>query len=75
MAIAIPDNATILASTPTLRMIINVDSTANGSMLAITTEARKLRISTIITMIQISTSSVRADSNVPIVSLINPVRS
>ena len=75
MAIAIPDKATMLASTPTFRMIIKVDNTANGSMLAIMKEARRLKIRTIITMIQIKTSSVRADSNVPIVSLINPVRS
>ena len=75
MAMAIPDRATMFASIPVYRININVASTAMGSMLAITTDARRLSTSTIITMIQISISCERLDSSVPIVSLISPVRS
>ena len=56
MAIAIPDNATILASTPVSFIIMNVISTATGSNPEIITEALRLNINTIITIILISTS-------------------
>ena len=56
-------------------MMMKVDNTAIGSMLAITTDTRRLRTSTMITMIQISISWDKDVSSVPIVSLIKPVRS
>ncbi len=75
MAMAIPDRATMFASTPHSFITMNVQSTASGSMVAMTTEARRLstRIST--TMIQMSTSWVSELSSVPIVSLMSWVRS
>ena len=56
-------------------MMMNVASTAIGSMLAITIEALRLSTSTMMTITQINISWERAVSNVPIVSLISPVRS
>ena len=75
MAIAIPDSATIFASIPVYRISINVANTAIGSILAITTDARKLSTNTMMTIIQINISCERLVSNVPMVSFINPVRS
>ena len=75
MAMAMPERATILASTPTIFITMKVQMTAKGSVAAMTAEARRFitRIST--TMIQISTSWVRASSKVPMVSRISWVRS
>ena len=75
MAMAIPERATILASTPTIFMTMKVLMTANGSIPAMTTEARRLRTSISTTMIQISTSWVNASSRVPMVSRMSWVRS
>ena len=75
MAMAIPDNATILASTPKKCIKIKVISTPNGNNPATITEARRFNTNTIITMILIRISCERADSRVPMVSFINPVRS
>ena len=75
MAIAIPLSATILASIPKSFMMINVVNTAKGSMVAITKEARRLSTRIRTTMIQMRISCISELSSVPIVSLINLVRS
>ena len=75
MAMAIPDSATMLASTPVSFMMMKEASTASGSMVAMTTEARRLSTRMSTTMIQMSTSSVSELSNVPMVSLMSWVRS
>ena len=75
MAMAMPDRATMLASTPTIFITMNVQITASGNMPAITAEARRLTTSISTTMIQISTSWVSASSSVPMVSRISCVRS
>ena len=75
IAIAIPDKATILASTPIYFMMMKVANTPMGRILDIIIEARRLTIKTITTMIQIKISCDNAVSSVPIVSLINPERS
>ncbi len=75
IAMAIPERATILASTPKSFMEINTISTATGSNPEISTEARRLNTITIITRTVISISSVRASLRVPSVSWISSVRS
>ena len=75
MAIAIPDSATMFASTPVYRMMINAAKTAIGNKLEIIAEARRLNTKTITTIIQINISCVNAVSSVPTVSLIKPERS
>ncbi len=70
IAIAMPDSATTFASTPTSFIKTNVQSTVSGSMAAITTDARKFSTKMSTTIMQMSTSSVRELSSVPIVSLI-----
>ena len=75
MAMAMPDKATILASTPNCRMVIKVINTPMGNKLEIRKEARRFNTRTITTRILISSSNVMASSRVPRVSLIRPVRS
>ena len=71
MAMAIPDKATIFASTPQSFITMNVQSTARGSIVAMTTEARRLSTRMSTTMIQMRTSWVSELSKVPIVSLMS----
>ncbi len=75
MAIAIPERATILASTPNWRIVIKVISTPIGNKLDIKKEALKLNTKTMTTNILISNSNEMASSRVPRVSFIKPVRS
>ena len=72
---AIPDKATILASTPNLRILIKVISTPIGSKLEIKTDARRLKTSINTTKILINISNVKASCKVPKVSLIKLVLS
>ncbi len=75
IAMAIPERATMLASTPNWRITIKVISTPTGSRLEIMIEARMFITSTNTTRILMSISCSRANSRVPRVSLISPVRS
>ena len=75
MAMAIPERATILASTPNCRMVIKVISTPMGNRLEINRDARKLSTRMITTIMLMRISCESADSSVPRVSLMRPVRS
>ena len=68
IAIAIPDNATIFASTPKSFIAINTIKTATGNRPEINTEARKLNTIIIITKMVINISNVKASLSVPKVS-------
>ena len=68
IAIAIPDNATIFASTPKSFIAINTIRTATGNSPEISTEARRLNTIIIITKMVINISSVKASLSVPNVS-------
>jgi len=68
MAMAIPDNATILASMPTYRIMMKAASTPTGSILEMTIDALRFRMRTMTTMMAISVSWVSAVSSVPMVS-------
>ena len=68
IAIAIPDSATILASTPKTFIAIKQISIARGSSALINTELLRCNTRTITTIIVTSISSVRAVLNVPNVS-------
>ncbi len=68
MAIAIPDKATMLASTPKLRITMKVISTPMGSKLDIRNEALRFITRIITTIILMRISSDRASSSVPRVS-------
>jgi hypothetical protein len=71
MAIAIPERATILASTLNSFMLINTIKTATGNNPEISIEALKLNTIIIITNMVISISRVSASFKVPIVSFIS----
>ncbi len=75
MAMAIPERATILASTPKSFMLIKTISTATGSNPDIRMEARRLNTITTITRMVTKISRVRASLRVPRVSWISSVRS
>ena len=75
MAMAMPDRATMLASTPATFITMNVAITAKGSMAEMTADALRLSTRTSTTMMQMSTSWVRASSSVPMVSRMSCVRS
>ena len=68
IAMAIPDKATILASTLKSFMAINTMSTATGSSPEIKMEARRLNTMMIITKMVIKISKVSASFKVPKVS-------
>ena len=68
MAIAIPESATIFASTLKIFIAINTNKTATGSRPDIKIEARRLKTIIIITKIVIKISNVKASFNVPKVS-------
>ena len=68
MAIAIPDSATILASTPKYRMAIKTIKTARGNRLVISKDALTLNTIMITTKMVINISSDKASSSVPKVS-------
>ena len=68
MAIAMPDSATIFASTPKVFIAIKHISTAKGSRPLMSTELLRCTTKTITTMIVTRISSVRAVFNVPKVS-------
>ena len=75
MAMAMPDRATMLASTPKTFMAIKHISTANGSMAPIRTLPRRLPTISTTTRTVMSTSFRRAAPSVPRVSRISPERS
>ncbi len=75
IAIAIPERATIFASTPKRRITINVIKTPIGKRLDIKNDARRFITKSKTTIMLIRISSVNASSSVPSVSLIKPVRS
>ncbi|OPZ16142.1 MAG: hypothetical protein BWZ10_01533 [candidate division BRC1 bacterium ADurb.BinA364] len=75
MAMAMPERATTLASTPNSFIMMNALSTVSGSRLEISSELRKCIAMTSTTMMVIRISSRRANLSVPSVSWINPVRS
>ncbi|CAI8160282.1 MAG: Uncharacterised protein [Formosa sp. Hel3_A1_48] len=75
IAIAIPDNATILASTPKSFIAINTIKTATGKSPEISMEARRLNTIMIITRMVIKISKVNASLSVPKVSCISSVLS
>ncbi len=75
IAMAIPDKATIFASTPKYFMAMKVMSTAMGSMAEIRKEVRRFITIITITMIVMSICSVRASSSVPNVSEMSVERS
>ena len=68
IAMAIPERATILASTPKSFMAINTINTATGNKPEISTDALKLNTITIITKMVINISKVNASFRVPKVS-------
>ena len=68
IAIAIPDNATILASTPKSFIAINTIKTATGNKPEINTEARRLNTIMIMTKMVMNISKVKASLSVPNVS-------
>ncbi len=68
IAIAIPDNATIFASTLKNFIAINTIKTATGNNPEIKIDARKLKTIMRITRIVIKISNVKASFNVPNVS-------
>ena len=68
IAIAIPDSATILASTPKSFIAINTINTATGNSPEINTEARRLNTIMIMTKMVMSISKVKASLSVPNVS-------
>ena len=68
MAIAIPDKATIFASTLKNFIKIKVINTPNGSKLEINMDALKFNINTITTKMLIKISCDNDDSKVPKVS-------
>ena len=68
IAMAIPDKATILASTPKNFIATNTIKTATGNKPEINIEARKLNTITMITKIVIKISKVKASLSVPNVS-------
>jgi hypothetical protein len=75
MAIAIPESATMLASTPVNRMTTKVARMARGRRKAISREASKLSTMTRTTRRVIMTSWESASSSVPSVSWIRVPRS
>ncbi len=75
IAMAIPESATMLASTLKNFMAINTIRTATGSNPEINADARRLNTIMIMTKIVINISSVRASLSVPKVSCISSVRS
>ena len=75
MAIAIPDNATILASIPNAFMAINTINTASGNNPEIKIEALRLNTIMMITSMVIKISRASASFKVPKVSLIKSVLS
>ena len=75
MAMAIPDKATILASTLKKNMAIKTMSTATGSKPAISKEALRLKTMTTMTKMVIKISKLRASFRVPKVSSIKIVLS
>jgi hypothetical protein len=68
MAMAIPESATMLASTPKLFMVIKQMSTARGSKPEMRRELLRCSTITITTMMVTSTSSINARLRVPRVS-------
>ena len=75
MAIAIPDSATILASTRVYFIAMNTIRTATGNRAETNKAARMFPIITIITSTTTNNSSKSASSKVPRVSLIKMLRS
>ena len=75
MAMAMPDRATMLASTPKSFIATKHISTANGSIAPISTLERRWIIMTMTTTSVTSISWTRASLSVPSVSRISPVRS
>ena len=75
IAIAIPESATIFASTLNIFIAINTINTATGSRPDIKIEALKLKTIIIITRIVIIISNVKASFSVPKVSWISSVLS
>ena len=75
MAIAIPDNATIFASTLNNFIAIKTINTATGNRLEIKMEAFKLKTIITITKMVIKISKFNASFSVPNVSFINSDRS
>ena len=68
MAMAMPDRATMLASTPNVFMAMKHISTASGSSALISNELRRCITITRITMIVTRISSISAVFSVPSVS-------
>ena len=68
MAMAIPERATILASTPKYFMVIKVIKTPTGNKTDINMDALKLSTNTITTKILMRISCDNDDSKVPKVS-------
>ena len=75
IAIAIPESATIFASTPKSFMVIKTIKTATGNNPDISIEARRLKTITIMTKIVIRISKIKASLSVPNVSSISSVLS
>ena len=75
IAIAIPDNATIFASTPKSFIAIKTINTATGNKPDISIEARRLNTIMIITRMVIKISNVKASFSVPNVSLMSDIKS
>ena len=75
MDMAIPDRATMLASTPNCLIAMKAISTPTGSKLDIRKEALRFNTRTMTTRMLISSSRDMASSSVPRVSLIRLVRS
>ena len=75
MAMAMPERATMLASTPTRFMTTNTISTASGSTSETSSPPRRLPIIISTTMTVIRICRTRASLRVPRVSSMSPVRS
>ena len=75
IAMAMPERATMLASTPKNFMAIKTMSTATGKRPEISTEARRLNTMMTMTKMVIRISKVKASLSVPKVSCISSVRS
>ena len=75
MAMAMPERATILASTPKTFMAAKQASTASGNSPETSAAPRRFSTSTSTTITVTKTSSLRARSSVPKVSSIKPDRS
>jgi hypothetical protein len=75
MAMAMPESATMLASTPNIFIAMNPISTAMGSIELTSNALRKCITITMTTMMVTRISSMSALLSVPSVSWMSPVRS